>query len=87
MPPFPWPLEVARWFAPLTLVLAGLSAIFAVLAEPFTRMRIQLFIAGTSWCADSATFGLRLATAFQARGERVVVVDCEPILGGTVPMP
>jgi len=40
-PPFPWPLEAARWFAPLTLVLAGLSAIFAVLEEPFTRLRIR----------------------------------------------
>ena len=77
-PPFPWPLEVARWFAPLTLVLAGLSAIFAVLAEPFTRVRIHALYRRHLVVCGVGHFGLRLATAFQARGERVVVVDCNP---------
>ena len=78
VPPFPWPLEVARWFAPLTLVLAGLSAIFAVLAEPFPRLRIQVFYRRHLVVCGLGHLGLRLATAFQARGERVVVVDCNP---------
>ncbi len=77
-PPFPWPLEVARWFAPLTLVLAGLSAIFAVLAEPFTRVRIHALYRRHLVVCGVGHFGLRLAMAFQARGERVVVVDCNP---------
>jgi hypothetical protein len=78
VPPFPWPLEVARWFAPLTFVLAGLSAIFAVLVEPFTRVRIHALYRRHLVVCGIGHFGLRLAMAFQARGERVVVVDCNP---------
>jgi hypothetical protein len=78
VPPFPWPLEVARWFAPLTLVLAGLSAIFAVLAEPFNRLRIHAFYRRHLVVCGLGAFGLRLASAFQARGERVVAVDANP---------
>ena len=78
VPPFPWPLEVARWFAPLTLVLAGLSAIFAVLAEPFNRLRIQALYRRHLVVCGLGAFGLRLASAFQARGERVVAVDTSP---------
>ena len=77
-PPFPWPLEIARWFAPLTLVLAGLSAIFAVLEEPFTRLRIHGLYRGHLVVCGLGHLGLRLASAFQARGERVVVVDWNP---------
>lgn len=77
-PPFPWPLEVARWFSPLTLVLAGLSAIFAVLAEPFTRVRIHALYRRHLVVCGLGHLGLRLAAAFRARGERVVVVDCSP---------
>ena len=78
VPPFPWPLEVARWFAPLILVLAGLSAIFAVLAEPFNRLRIQVLFRRHLVVCGLGHFGLRLAAAFQARGERVVAVDTNP---------
>ncbi|MGD0441900.1 MAG: NAD-binding protein [Acidimicrobiales bacterium] len=78
VPPFPWPLEVARWFAPLTLVLAGLSAIFAVLAEPFNRLRIGVLYRRHLVVCGLGHFGLRLASAFQARGERVVAVDSGP---------
>ena len=77
-PPFPWPLEVARWFAPLTLVLAGLSAIFAVLEEPFTRLRIRGLYRRHLVICGLGHLGLRLASAFQARGERVVAVDWNP---------
>ena len=85
VPPFPWPLEVARWFAPLTLVLAGLSAVFAVLAEPFTRMRIHALYRRHLVVCGLGHFGLRLTTAFQARGERVVVGGLRSVLGGTFP--
>jgi hypothetical protein len=78
VPPFPWPLEVARWFSPLTLVLAGLSAIFAVLEEPFTRLRIHGLYRRHLVVCGLGHLGLRLASAFQARGERVVVVDWNP---------
>ena len=78
VPPFPWPLEVARWFAPLTLVLAGLSAIFAVLEEPFTRLRIRGLYRRHLVVCGLGHLGLRLASAFQARGERVVAVDWNP---------
>ncbi len=78
VPPFPWPLEVARWFSPLTLVLAGLSAIFAVLEEPFTRLRIHGLYRRHLVVCGLGHLGLRLASAFQARGERVVVVDRNP---------
>ena len=77
-PPFPWPLEVARWLSPLTLVLAGLSALFAVLAEPFTRLRVRSFYRRHLVVCGLGHFGLRLAAAFRARGERVVVVDWAP---------
>ena len=77
-PPFPWPLEAARWFAPLTLVLAGLSAIFAVLEEPFTRLRIRGLYRRHLVVCGLGHLGLRLASAFHARGERVVVVDWNP---------
>ena len=77
-PPFPWPLEAARWFAPLTLVLAGLSAIFAVLEEPFTRLRIRGLYRRHLVVCGLGHLGLRLDSAFHARGERVVVVDWNP---------
>jgi len=78
VPPFPWPLEVARWLAPLTLVLAGLSAIFAVLQEPFTRLRVRGLYRRHLVVCGLGQLGLRLASSFQARGERVVVVDWNP---------
>jgi|GEM_PF-1971684 hypothetical protein len=78
VPPFPWPLEVARWFSPTILVLAGLSAIFAVLEEPFTRLRIHGLYRRHLVVCGLGHLGLRVASAFQARGERVVVVDWNP---------
>jgi len=77
-PPFPWPLEVSRFLAPLTLVLAGLSAVAAVFTEQFTWLRIRWLYRRHLVVCGLGQFGLRLATAFDDRGRRVVVVDWAP---------
>jgi hypothetical protein len=77
-PPFPWPLEVSRFLAPVTLVLAGLSAVAAVFAEQFNWLRIRWLYRGHLVVCGLGQFGLRLAIAFDDRGSRVVVVDWVP---------
>jgi hypothetical protein len=77
-PPFPWPLQVSRFLAPFTLVLAGLSAIVAVFTEQFNWLRIRWFYRGHLVVCGLGQFGLRLATAFDDQGKRVVVVDQAP---------
>ncbi len=78
-PPLPWALEVARWIAPTVLVLAGLSALLALLVEPLVRTRIRYAFRGHLVVCGLGHFGLRLALNARAEGTRVVVIDCAPL--------
>lgn len=78
VPPFPVPLEWARFGAPLTLVIVGLSAVASAFKEPFTLLRIRLLRPGHLVVCGLGQFGQRLVAAFDERGLRVVAVDCNP---------
>ena len=75
--PLPWTLEVARWLAPLSLILVGLSAIFAIFAEQATQARVSIY--RDHWIVCGAgRIGMRLATRLRSDRERVVVIDRDP---------
>ncbi len=77
-PPYPVALEVARWLAPLSLVLGGLGAIAAVFTEQFVRLRIYLWYRNHWVICGAGRVGMRLATTFRDRRVRVVLVDQGP---------
>lgn len=77
-PPYPVALEVARWLAPLSLVLAGLGAIAAVFTEQFVRVRVYLWYRNHWVICGAGRVGMRLATTFRDRRVRVVLVDRGP---------
>src|ERR1700722_19543950 len=75
--PLPWTLELARWLAPLSLVLVGLSAIFTIFAEQATQARVSVY--RDHWIVCGAgRIGMRLATKLRSDRERVVVIDRDP---------
>jgi hypothetical protein len=79
-PPYPGTLEVARWLAPLSLILAGLGAI-AIFAERFDQLRGYLKYRKyrDHWVICGAgRVGMRLATTFQKQHIRVILVDHRP---------
>jgi len=78
LPPYPAALQVARFGAPLTLILGGLSAVVTAFSEPFTLLQIRLFRRRHLIVCGLGQFGQRLVEAFDDRGQRVVVVDAEP---------
>jgi hypothetical protein len=80
----PWALEVARWLAPLTLILAGLGAIWAIFNEQLTQARVYFRFRNHLVICGAGRVGMRLTATFreQRRGEkrqRVVVVDHHPL--------
>ncbi|HTX63028.1 MAG TPA: NAD-binding protein [Acidimicrobiales bacterium] len=77
-PPYPAALEVARWIAPLSLVLAGLGAIAAVFTEQFVQLRVYLWYRNHWVICGAGRVGMRLAVTFRDRRVRVVLVDHEP---------
>lgn len=77
-PPYPVALEVARWIAPLSLVLAGLGAIAAVFTEQFVLVRVALWYRHHWVICGAGRVGMRLASTFRQRGVRVVLVDRGP---------
>ncbi len=77
-PPFPAALELARWLAPLSLVLAGLGAIAAVFSEPFVQARVYFWYRNHWVICGAGRVGMRLVTTFRDRGVRVVLVDRDP---------
>jgi hypothetical protein len=74
-PPYPWPLEVARWLAPATIIYAALRAAGAVFAQQLAEYRVRLGARGHVVIAGLGDFGARLAGGFGARGHHVVAID------------
>jgi hypothetical protein len=77
-PPYPAALEVARWLAPLSLVLAGLGAVAAIFTEKFVQVRVYLWYRNHWVICGAGRVGMRLATTFRDRRVRVVLVDRDP---------
>ena len=77
-PPFPWALEVARFVAPLLLVLAGLSALMALFSAQMSRLVIRLTYRNHLIICGLGEFGVRLAIKYDDIGRRVVVIDANP---------
>ena len=80
----PWALEVARWLAPLTLILAGLGAIQAIFNEQLNQARVHFYRNHLVICG-AGRVGMRLTATFRERrrGEkrqRVVVIDHHPLV-------
>ena len=67
-PPFPWPLEVARFLAPLVLVAAGLSAVMALFSAQFNRLLVRLYRNHLIICG-LGEYGLRLAIKYDDMNE------------------
>jgi voltage-gated potassium channel Kch len=81
----PWALEVARWLAPFTLILAGLGAISAIFNEQFTQVRVYFLFRNHLVICGAGRVGMRLTASFREprRGERrnrVVVIDHHPLI-------
>jgi hypothetical protein len=74
-PPYPWPLEVARWLAPATVIYAALRAVGAIFAQQLAEYRARLGARGHVVIAGLGDFGARLASRFRAAGHRVVAID------------
>jgi hypothetical protein len=77
-PPYPAPLEVARWLAPLTLAYAFFSAVGSVFSEQWTRFRVRLFARDHVIVCGLGLCGSRLADSFRDQGETVVAIDRDP---------
>lgn len=77
-PPIPWPLEIARWLAPLTIAYAVLRTLSTIFLREWTQARIWLFFRRHVIVCGLGEAGLRFATGFHGRGERVVVIDHAP---------
>ncbi|MDQ2881918.1 MAG: NAD-binding protein [Actinomycetota bacterium] len=77
-PPVPLPLEIARWVAPLTVAYAVFRTLSAILLRQWTQARIRLFFRRHVIICGLGKAGLRFATGFHDRGDRVVVIDCNP---------
>ncbi len=77
-PYFPWRLEVARFAAPLVIVVAGLSALMALFSDQLRRLLIRFFYRRHLIICGLGQFGLRLAIAYDDIHKRVVVVDANP---------
>lgn len=74
-PPYPWPLEVARWLAPATIIYAAVRAVGAVFAQQMLEYRVRLGASGHVVVCGLGDFGARLAAGFAELGHRVVVVE------------
>jgi hypothetical protein len=78
MPPYPVQLEVARWLAPFTVVLAGIWVLGSIFNEQATRLRVRFFYRNHLIICGLGRFGIRTALAFRHQGYRVVVIDLAP---------
>jgi hypothetical protein len=79
-PPIPLPLEIARWLAPLTVAYAVLRTLSAIFLRQWTQFRIRVLFRRHVIICGLGQAGLRFATGFHDRAERVVIVDLNPPL-------
>ncbi|HEX6403535.1 MAG TPA: NAD-binding protein [Pseudonocardiaceae bacterium] len=77
-PPTPLPLEIARWLAPLTVSYIAFRTISALFLRQYTQARIRIFFRHHVIICGLGQIGLRFATGFHQRGDRVVVIDQTP---------
>lgn len=77
--PLPVTLEVARWLAPLTLLLAGLGAITTIFGEQVGQLRVYLWYRNHVVVCGAGRVGMRLTGTFRNRNRKVVVIDHDPL--------
>ena len=73
--PMPWPLNAARWLAPVVAGYTALQALGQLFADEFLALRLRLFWRGHVVIGGLGRKGLRLARGFLERGQRVVVIE------------
>jgi hypothetical protein len=76
-PPAPWPLEIARWLAPLTLLGGAIGGAMALLGANLDRLRARRLRGHHIICGLGGK-GAALAADLLDRGERVVALDPRP---------
>jgi len=77
-PPMPPALEVARWLAPLAVAYAGFRVLAAIFAEQWVRFRVRVMFRHHVLVVGLGACGMRLASNFRQRGDRIVAVDRNP---------
>ena len=77
-PPLPAALEIARWLAPLAVAYAGFRVLAAIFAEQWAWFRVRIMFRRHVIVLGLGSCGMRLATSFRQRGDRVVAVDQNP---------
>lgn len=77
-PPLPAALEIARWLAPLAVAYAGFRVLAAIFAEQWVWFRVRIMFRRHVIVLGLGSCGMRLATSFRQRGDRVVAVDLNP---------
>lgn len=80
-PPIPLPLEFARWLAPLTVAYAVFRTLSAIFFRQWAQARIRVFFRRHVIICGLGPAGLRFATGFRDRAERVVGIDRNPSEG------
>src|SRR5580698_10394470 len=78
--PLPLTLELARWLAPFTLLLAGLGAASSIFTEQLSQIRVYLWYRNHVVICGAGRVGMRLTNTFRARGKRVVLIDHDPVV-------
>jgi len=78
--PLPATLEVARWLAPFTLLLAGLGAASSIFTEQLSQIRVYLWFRNHVVICGAGRVGMRLTNTFRLHGKRVVLIDHDPLV-------
>ena len=71
----PWSLNVARFLAPLTVVLATVIALMTLLREQVQRALVAAFARGHTVVVGLGNSGSLLAVSLRRSGQRVVVIE------------
>lgn len=83
-PPIPWQLELSRFLAPATTILATIGVVLTIVGSHLTRLRIRRWKGHVVVCGLGRT-GLHLARGFREHGQhgqhRVVVIERDPTNG------
>jgi len=75
---FPAEGQVARFLAPTVSVYAAIQAVLLLFRDQFDRARLRLLFRDHVVIFGGGPEATRLAEAFRARGDRVVVIDEDP---------